>query len=83
MVHAAGESSPGDLEEGTHAYVLAVPDEATLREWAARLARAGIPHVLIEEPDPPYGGEATAIGLRPVERKEDLRKHLGKLRLLR
>lgn len=83
MVHAAGESSPGDLEEGTHAYVLAVPDEQTLREYAARLKRACVSHTVIEEPDPPYCGAAMAIGLAPTTRKEELRRHLSSLPLLR
>src|SRR5262249_26483918 len=30
IAHAAGESSPGDIPEGTYAIVLAVPDEASL-----------------------------------------------------
>lgn len=31
VVHAAGESSPGDLPEGTHAVVLAAEDQQHLR----------------------------------------------------
>ena len=83
LVHAAGESSPGDLEEGTHAYVLSVPDEMSLKEVSARLSRACVPHILITEPNAPYHGQAMAIGLQPTQRKEDLRKHLSSLPLLR
>lgn len=81
MIHASGESSTGDLPEGTHAYALSVDSERELLEVAARLRRACVPHVLITEPDPPWSGAAMAIGVRPG-RKEDLRRHLSSLRLL-
>jgi hypothetical protein len=81
-VHAAGESSPGDLEENTYAIVLAVPDEAALAREAARLERAGVAFVPIAEPDAPFHGALMALGLRPA-RKEVLRKHLSCLPLLR
>lgn len=82
IVHAAGESSPGDVAEGTYAVVLAVPDEASLLKEAKRLRARGVAHVEIYEPDAPYCGAITAIGLRPG-RKEDLRRHLSHLPLLR
>ena len=50
IVHAAGESSPGNLPEGTHAIVLAVPGELELDSVATRLKAAGIQFVRIEEP---------------------------------
>lgn len=82
VVHAAGESSPGGLPEGTNAVVLACPTEAALRDVADRLARAGVPHVRVEEPDAPWCGELMAVGVAPG-RKEDLRRHLSALPLLR
>jgi peptidyl-tRNA hydrolase len=82
VVHAAGESSPGNLAAGTHAVVLAAKDEATLRAAAERLTRAGIQHVCIDEPDAPYDGALMAIGVLPA-RKEVVRKALSSLPLLR
>lgn len=81
-VHAAGESSPGNLSPGTNAIALSVPDEPALRREANRLELAGFRIVRIEEPDPPYHGALMAVGVRPG-RKEDLRRHLSSLRLLR
>lgn len=81
-MHAAGESSPGNLPSGTHAIVLVVPDEMALRGVAVRLARAGIEFVRIEEPDAPYDGALMALGVVPG-RKEVLRRSLSSLPLLR
>jgi len=59
-----------------YAVVLAAADEARL-EWAAsQLDRANIPHVVIREPDPPYCGAATAIGVLPVEDRRRVRRAL-------
>lgn len=82
IVHAAGESSPGDLPHDTYAVVLAVPDEAALAREAAQLEKAGVAFVPIAEPDAPWNGALMALGLRPA-RKEVLRKHLSCLPLLR
>lgn len=82
VVHAAGESSPGNLPHSTNAVVLEVPDEPTLREYSARLERAGVAHVLIHEPDSPWNGQATAIGLAPVADRRPLRAVLSSLPLL-
>lgn len=82
LVHAAGESSPGDLSPGTNAVVLAVSDEAALRAVAERLGRADIAFVRVEEPDAPYLGQLMAIGVRPAK-KEVVRRALASLPLLR
>jgi peptidyl-tRNA hydrolase len=82
VCHAAGESSPGNLPHSTNAVVLAVPDESTLREYSARLERAGVEHRLICEPDAPWLGQATAIGLAPVADRRPLRAILSSLPLL-
>lgn len=82
IVHAAGESSPGNLPEGTHAVVLTVPNEDALRSVAARLEENGIRHVRIVEPDAPYCGALMALGVVPG-RKEDLKRALSSLPLLR
>jgi len=82
LVHAAGESSPGGLPSGTHAIVLAVPNEDALLGVASRLELAGVALKRIEEPDAPYHGSLMALGVLPG-RKEDLRRHLSSLPLLR
>jgi len=85
LVHAAGESSAvrlASLPEDTHAIVLSVPDEPALAALAERLAKAGVAHVAIREPDPPWNNSLMAIGLVPG-RREDLRRHLSSLPLLK
>ena len=80
IVHAAGESSPGNLPEGTYAVVLTVPDEDALMAVAARLIRVRVHFTPIFEPD--RGGELMALGLAP-RRKEELKRHLSQLPLLK
>jgi peptidyl-tRNA hydrolase len=82
IVHAAGESSPGSLPDGTHAVVLAVPDEPALRCVSARLKLARVPFVAITETDAPFAGQLMALGLTP-QRKEDVRRFVSSLPLLR
>lgn len=82
LVHAAGESSPGDLPEDTFAIVLAAADEAALARERDRLRAAGVQLVEIHEPDAPHSGALMALGLRPA-RKEDLRRHVSQLPLLK
>lgn len=78
LVHAAGESSPGGLLEGTYAIVLAAEDEAQLAAIARTLAREGAAHVLVIEPD--RNNELTAIGVVPAPRSK-LRAHFTGLKL--
>lgn len=82
LVHAAGESSPGNLAEGTNAVVLTTPDEASLYALACRLERLGVRFVRVVEPDEPHNGALMALGLTPVPR-EEVRRHLSSLPLLR
>ncbi len=82
VVHAAGESSPGDLDTGTSAVVLAAPDEACLLAIERRLGQAGIAHVAIREPDAPWSGALTAIGVVPVQDRVPARRVLSSLPLL-
>jgi len=82
LVHAAGESSPGNLAEGTYAVVLEVPDESALRAVKARLSLAQVALVPVYEPDAPFDGQLMALGLVPV-RKEDVRRHLSSIPLLK
>ncbi len=82
LVHAAGESSPGNLPHDTHAIVLSVPSEPALAALAERLTKAGVAHVVINEPDAPWNGALMAIGVVPGRRSE-LRRHLSSLPLLK
>ena len=77
IVHAAGETSPGNLQSGTHAVVLEVADEASLKEVSAQLRAAGVPHKPIIEPD--IGNTWTAIGVAPLPKARVYPhlKHLG------
>jgi Peptidyl-tRNA hydrolase PTH2 len=82
VVHAAGESSPGNLPEGTFAVVLAVPNEEALQREAKRLKAAGVQFTKITEPDWPHNGALMALGLKPA-RKEEIKRHVANLPLLR
>lgn len=67
-VHAAGESSPGNLGPDTYAVVLAVENEAELVALDARLALHGVARRAIREPT--MGNAMTAIGLVPGRKSE-------------
>lgn len=67
LTHAAGESARlADLPKNTHAVVLEAKDEAALLEIEACLTACGLPHAAIREPDAPYNGAITALGLAPL-----------------
>lgn len=82
-IHAAGESSPGNLPSDTHAVALETPNEAVLLDLEQRLKHAGISHVAIREPDAPYNNQLMAIGIPPQVRSKTLRKHLSRYALVR
>jgi hypothetical protein len=82
LTHAAGESVRAPLPAGTHAVVLAALDEAALARLEERLALAGIAHVAIREPDPPWSGALMALGLEPTHDRARVRRALGRLPLL-
>lgn len=82
IVHAAGESSPGNLPPGVHAVCLTVPNEHALLEVADKLGAAGVRFVSIVETDAPYTDSLMAIGCAPAA-KEVLRRCLSALPLLR
>lgn len=82
MIHAAGESSPGNLDPGTYAIALTAPDEMSLEFLQRKLERAGLRVTPIYEPDEPYNGALMALGIKPG-RKEALKRHLSSLPLLR
>jgi hypothetical protein len=82
IVHAAGESSPGNLPRGTYAVCLVVPGEKELWELEQRLRKAGLRFVSIVESDAPYTGQLMALGFAPAG-KEVLRLYLSPLPLYR
>jgi hypothetical protein len=82
LVHAAGESSPGDLPSDTYAVVLTARDELHLALVADALEAKGVALVRVREPDPPWNGALMALGLRPA-RKEALRRLVSALPLLK
>jgi hypothetical protein len=82
LIHAAGESSPGNLPPGTHAIALVVPDEAALWRLEHALRHAHVEFSAIIESDAPYTGQLLAIGVSP-RRKEEVKRHLSSLPLLK
>jgi peptidyl-tRNA hydrolase len=80
VVHAAGESSPGNLDSGTNAVVLAVKSESALLVLERQFQKAGIQHVSIRDPD--LGGDLMAIGLMPVVDRTPIKKIVSSLPLL-
>lgn len=58
--------------------LLQVPDEPALLVLASRVSH---PHVLVTESDPPYTGQATALGFLPVTDRTELKKVLSNLPL--
>jgi len=80
IVHAAGESSPGNLPPGTYVVVLAAKNEPHLREIVERLVLIGIAHSTIYEPD--FNNELMAVGIVPCCRSM-IRKEVSQLPLLR
>ncbi len=77
VVHAVGAAVSGPVPEATNAVVLAVPDERALTALHQRLVDAKLPAMLVHEPDAPWNGQATAIGLPPVTAglRQRLRRH--------
>jgi hypothetical protein len=59
-----------------------VPDEPALKRAAEKLAKRGIDHVLIDEPDSPWDGQATAIGVTPTSDRRKVRRVLADLKKL-
>ncbi len=82
IVHAAGETAGGPIPPETNAIVLAVADEASLRALSTRLTARGVEHHLVLEPDAPWNGQATALGIAPAPR-DCMRRHLSDIPLLR
>lgn len=78
LVHAAGESSPGDLPKDTRAVALGARDEEHLRVLEEDLKRAEVPHKAIWE-----DGELYAIGIAPTADLTRIRRVTSSLPLIR
>lgn len=82
IVHAAGETSPGDLPPNTNAIVLSVENETELLRMAKMLQLNGVRHLLVREIDPPFTNQCTAIGVVPLAERVKVKKFLSELPLL-
>lgn len=80
LIHAAGESSDGNIPTGTRAVALCVENEHALRELETELQAAKIKHTAVWEDD-----ELFSIGLAPVGEGElqEIRRVTGGLSLVR
>jgi len=78
LIHAAGESSPGELPEGTRSVALAARDEEHIRIIENELKEADVPHKAIWE-----DGELFAIGIRPTDDLSRIRRVTSNLPLIR
>lgn len=67
--HAAAESvQVAPISKETYVCVLEAKTSEDLERLAEKLTAAGVHHALIREPDEPYFGAATAVGIAPQER---------------
>lgn len=78
IIHAAGESSPGNLPKETRAVALTAEDESHLLELENKLKSAEIDFRDIREE-----GQLFALGLLPVSDIAKIRKVTSNLPLLR
>lgn len=82
IIHAAGESSPGNIPKGTFAVALAAESEIHLAAIERQLITKNIDHVAIREPDAPWDGALMAIGIAPGDRRI-IGKEVSRLPLVR
>lgn len=79
--HATAASIEPPLDPRTNVVVLGVPNLDTIHNLGRALDVSGINYSLICEPDQPYDGQATAIGICPVLDRASLKKLLSNLPL--
>lgn len=60
-----------------------VPDEVGIRRISRKLEELQVEHEVIEESDPPYDGQAMAIGCNLIRDRSPMRKVVSNLPLLR
>jgi len=78
LIHAAGESSPGELPSDTRAVALVARDEEHIRVLEGELKEAGVSHRAIWE-----DGELFAIGISPTADLSQIRRVTSSLPLIR
>jgi hypothetical protein len=84
-IHAAGQSAqlPGALAAAPPTIAVSLAASAgELADLSRALAAAGVPHVLVHEPDEPWRGALMAIGVVPTSRAR-VRRYLAHLPLVR
>ena len=60
------------IDSLVHAVVLEVPSEEDLLRLIPKLDASGNSYVAFREPDPPYLGQVTAIGVHPTSDRSSL-----------
>jgi hypothetical protein len=75
---AAGQNGP----DFPFCIALSARNEKHLRDLSALLTAKGIPHKLIEEPDAPWSGQATALCTMPMP-KSKIYRYLSSLPRIR
>ncbi len=78
LAHAAGQSGSGH-----YCVVLAAKSESHLLKIEKQLKINNIEHISIREPDPPFNGSITAIGLFPINDRKSVRQITKKLHLVK
>lgn len=71
------------MDPHTHVVVLEAATSQDLERLAEELTVASVPHVIIHEPDAPYDGAATAVGIAPTYRRELIKPFVAKFPVLR
>jgi len=67
--HAATQSLQNvPVDERLHVVILVCESSAELEQLGSDLKLVGIPHSVVHEPDEPYNGAATAVGIAPMDR---------------
>lgn len=82
MIHAAGESSTGNLADGTYAVALVARSLEELHSLEEVLIAEKVPHKAIREPDDPHNGSLVAIGICPDFRTK-VRRFVSNLPLIK
>lgn len=78
LAHAAGQSGSGHF-----CIVLEAKSQSHLLKIEKQLISNNIEHIAIREPDPPFNGSITAIGLFPIVDRKSVSYITKKLCLLK
>lgn len=82
-VHAAEYSTPHPIPDNMNAVILGIPNKEELFKIGQELTALDINHTCIYEPDPPFLGEMTAIGVSPIYKTEITERIFRKYKLYR